>query len=217
MSRTNTVSYDQWVQHLYHEFSRSAGHFEIGYPDDWYANPRMLVEHYTQFLENSVPVVDRFGRELVGEMLWGLTSSVSDLCIEVCDQKIPVEIRNRAISAIGTMIRELVPRHLTRGLWESWNKLDCTVFMYWDIASVWPATGTDEGRALLQVCLDEMRSVLELDHPVAQLHALHGLGEFHISFASQTAPIVDAWIAAHPHANPEIMEYAQHARDGLVQ
>lgn len=217
MNPSNKVGYDQWIEYLFNEFVSGKDHFEIGFPDEWYSNPRMLVEHYTQFLENPVAVVDRFGTELAGEVLWGLTSSGGDLCIEVCHKQIPTEIRDQAILAMGTMIRNLAPRHLTRGLWDTWDKLDRAIFMYWDIAPVWPATGTDEGRALLQVCLMVMQSVLELDHPVARLHALHGLSEFHLNFPTHTEPIVDAWIAAHPHVNSKLMEYARHARDGLVQ
>jgi len=217
VSRANKVTYDHWLEHLFSEFASKRDQQEVDFPDTWYSNPRILVEHYTHFLEDPVPVVQKFGNELTGEVLWGLASTTHNVSVEVCHLKIPLELRDQAILAMGSMIRKLAPQHLTRKVWDSWDKLDSTIFMYWDIAPVWPAKGTDHGRALLEVCLAEMQDVLLIEHPVAQLHALHGLSEFHINFPSQTKPIVDAWIADHPHISPKLMEYAQHASDGLVQ
>ncbi len=217
MSRASDVRYDQWIEHLFREFGSQRDLLEVGYPEDWYSNPRMLVEHYTHFLEHPDPVVDEYGAELTGEVLWGLTSSTHDVYISVCHQKMPLEFRDRAIKAMGSMIRRLATRHLTRKVWDSWTKLDSAIFMYWDITPNWPAKGTDHGRALLDVCLNEMQDALAINHPVAQLHALHGLSHLHVNFPSQTTPVVDAWITAHPHVNPKLLEYAQHARDGLVQ
>ena len=220
MSRASKVSYDQWIEHLFREFascSSQSDQMDVSYPHAWNSNPRMLVEHYTSFLNDPVPVVVKHGKDAVGDVLWSLVSGLHGVFVDVCHPKIPREFRDRAILSMSTLMQRLASEHLTHGLWNTWNKLDTAVFMYWDIAAIWPPKGTDEGKSFLEVCLSEMKLALKIDHPVAQLHSLHGLGELYGHSPDQIAPIVDAWIASHPYANPEIIEYAQHARDGRVQ
>lgn len=216
MSRSSQVAYEDWVEFLFQAFRNSSDPVSIQFPGEWEYNTRLMVEHYTKFLEDPVWIVERFGVDLTGAVLSGLTSSLDDVGIEICDERIPEEVRDRAITAMGTMIRKLAKGHLSIKSMDKWTKLDTAIFMFWDVAPIWPEKGTTAGKRLLDICLGEMRSALQINNPVALLHSLHGLSEFHVSFSEHTEPIMDAWIQSNPHADPEIMNYARRARDGLV-
>lgn len=216
MSRSGQVAYEDWIEFLFQAFRNSSDHGLIQFPREWEYNTRLMVEYYTRFLEDPVWIVDRFGADLTGIVLSALTSSLDDVGIEICDERIPEEMRDRAIAAMGTMMRKRAKDHFSMTPMEKWTKLDLAVFMFWDVAPIWPKKGTTAGPRLLEVCLEEMRSALQINQPVALMHGLHGLGEFHVSFPEHTEPIVNAWIESNPHADPDIMNYARHAREGLV-
>lgn len=217
MSKENQISFEDWVVWM---FDRDHGSWEHDVRDSdfpWLANSRLLTEHFIRLHEAPRTVLVPFRNEQIGSGLWALYSSHSAVGAPFAGPQVPRDLFHRAIRSVATLIRELAPKRIDRSESINGDKLHGALYMFWDIAPIWPFDPTDADRETLEVCLSEMRSALEVPHPVAAYHALHGLGHFAIQVPDRTTPIIDAWLATRPRIGPTLVEYAERARIGNVQ
>lgn len=62
-----------------------------------------------------------------------------------------------------------------------------------------------------------MERTLQLDNIACQESALHGLGHWHSAYPKEVERIIDAFLQSNLNIRPELEQYAQSARIGMVQ
>jgi hypothetical protein len=89
--------------------------------------------------------------------------------------------------------------------------------MWWDILPCYPDLDAPEVDPADAEVLDVMRRTLELDSEVCIQSALHGLGHWHYTHRG-AQEIIDTFLAERgDELRPDLAEYAQAARIGMVQ
>ncbi len=213
MTRSGIASFDEWENFCFRDRSES-WHTQLDDHDlPWLGrDDRVPVEYFTRLHETAPVTLERFSNEEIGAGLWALYSSASEL--HPSFHLVPRQDRHRAIRSVGAFVTDAVPERLSPG---TQDILHHAVYMFWDIAAVWPhGTGPyeDEDRA---VCIEEMRGCLYVDHPTARYHALHGLGHFVLIAGDDAAGVIDEWLDTSPAIDAAMAEYAARARAGSVQ
>lgn len=217
MSKQKQITFEDWITWMFDRDEGGWEHDVRGSDHPWLANSRMLTEHFIRLHEAPRTVLAPYSNEQIGFGLWALYSSHSEVGAPFAESRVPRDLFHRAIRSVATLVRELAPKRLDRSESVNGDTLHGALYMFWDIAPIWPFDPTDADKETLDVCLSQMQSVLHVPHPVAAYHALHGLGHFALHVADRTAPVIDAWLATQPRIGPTIREYAERARLGNVQ
>jgi hypothetical protein len=217
MSKSGDISFEDWVTWM---FDRAVGDWEwdIDTCDcPWLDNTNLLTAHFVRLHDAPRLVLNPYSNDQIGWGLKALYSGASDVGSPYTNPDVPDELRFRAIRSIATLIREIAPRRLPRDESLNGDALYLALYMYWDIAPIWPFGPNAADHSKLEVCLSEMKAALSVDHPVAAYHALHGLGHFALQVRDRTTPIIDSWLATRPNIGPALRDYAAAARTGCVQ
>lgn len=217
MSKQNQITFEDWVVWMFDRDQEGWQHNVRDTDHPWLTNFRLLTEHFIQLHEAPRAVLNPYSNEQIGFGLWALYSSHSEVGAPFAEPNVPRDLFHRAIRSVAILIRELAPKRIDRSESVNGDTLHGAIYMFWDIAPIWPFDPTDADRETLDVCLSEMQSTLQVPHPAAYYHALHGLGHFAIHVQDRTTPIIDAWLATRPKIGPTLVEYAERARRGNVQ
>lgn len=217
MAGDSFISFEDWVEWMFDRRGTDWVWEEEFEWQPWLQNRRLVAEHAIRLHNNPVPVLSRFSNEQAGDGLWILYSSATEYCMFSESCKLPTELYHLLIMSLVPLLRQLLPERLPLSDESESDRIACAVYMFWDIAPIWPDRSTDSDKAELDVCLDEMRQALMIPHPAAHKHALHGLGHFCLYARERTTPIIDDWLKTNPRILPSIREYALLARVGGVQ
>ncbi|MEM1184632.1 MAG: hypothetical protein AAGI53_06470 [Planctomycetota bacterium] len=214
MNPERTISFDDWIRFY---FDRTEGDWAFD-PDAeepaWLERPLDLTEHFIRLHDSANQVLRPYSSFQIGQGLWSLYSGASDFGAPYTKRAVPRKHMHRAIRAVGTLVREFLPRRLSRN---DLGEIHGALYMFWDITPIWPhKTGPYEAEDL-DVCLSEMQGCLTVDHPTAHYHALQGLGHFALINPSRCREIIDLWLETRPALDNALREYAARARDGDVQ
>jgi hypothetical protein len=88
--------------------------------------------------------------------------------------------------------------------------------MWWDEFPCIALPGDPHLSLLHDSALRTMKRILNLGSLACQESALHGLGHWQHTHASQVAAIIDGFLAARPELDPPVVIYARSARCGCV-
>ena len=82
--------------------------------------------------------------------------------------------------------------------------------MWWDLLRYF---GDDPDEKVKEVMLEALSEIINIESFHCQGSALHGLG--HLEHPER-AEIIDGFLASHPEIAPELLRYAQSAREGNI-
>lgn len=217
MTSEESISFEEWVVWMFDRRERDWAWAVEEDDHPWLYNGRLLTEHFIRLHENPTPVLQPYSNDQIGWGLWWLYSSYAAVAVPFLDDDVPGPMRHEAVRSVAVLLSRLVPGRLPKHDRVVEDPLGRTLYMFWEILPVWPFDPTDEDRAMRDVCIEEMRSSLAVDHVIARFHALHGLGHFTLEVPDQAREIIDGWLATGPEISPVLAEYARQARDGRVQ
>jgi len=212
MAKENHISFEDWVEWMFDRQDKD-WIWKIESPI-WISNHRLMAEHFVALHLNPLAPLANFNDDQIGWGFWNLYSPLIETS--------PFTPEVRELGLFGELIESLVPclkNFLLRDAAKSYlisSYPGMSFFMFWDICGIWPRRSTDSDRTLLDLAFKEMEASLYVSHPVAQYHALHGLGEFRSLAKHRTAEIVKNWLATKPHIDDEIAQYAKDAMRGNV-
>lgn len=225
MAGPDHISFEDWVVWVFDRTNRDWVWRELDcerYVDDddafpWLLNGPLQAQHFIDLHHDSVRQLSKYNDDQVGWGLWNLYSGVCDISV-ISGHGLPLEMHSQMIRSLLPMMRQILPDRVSHvDIFQS-NDISCAFYMFWDLAGIWPF-GTADREAnseLVDICYAEMEQALYLDHPVAQHHALHGLGHFYVGHPWRTTSTVDCWLNSKPDLLPFIREYAQQARVGAI-
>lgn len=217
MAEQNYISFEDWVVWM---FDRRDKEWALDVEENdipWMSNHRLLTEHFISLHRDPVRPLVRYSNDQIGWGLYWLYSSYAGVAVPFLNEQIPVSRQQEAIRSVAMLVAKLVPIRLPDPETIDTDALNNTIYMFWEIFPVWPFDPTDANRAMQEVCLEEMQVSLQVNHPVARFHALHGLGHFALQLPERVAGIIDAWLATEPVLSSVLSEYVQAARAGTVQ
>jgi len=136
------------------------------------------------------------------------------------DGSIPLGDRLRCLRSCESLFRMLLlpccSSHLSHRDEPGRSPLNGVCYMWWDIMPVDGGAVVEDRCALQLAALDIMANILQFDSLACQESALHGLGHWHGVFPRQVESLIDAFLAIHAHARPELLIYARSARCGCI-
>lgn len=141
-----------------------------------------------------------------------INPSHSDFMVSLRDGALPIAAKLAAIESIHTLYRDCyAPRctHAGSALWGS-------CFMFWDVCPLNFLAEHPQRTPLMQAILSVLQRTLALDSEPCQHAALHGLGHIACEEPQHVATLVDQFLERNK-VSPELQQYAQQAREGMVQ
>jgi hypothetical protein len=217
------LPYEAWLEHAFgHEvrIGRNPWYFDEDH-EFWQPTSAEYVGHLTRLFENPEVLVAEFGD---GQIAQGLTYLVDTMASgddgHLADRSVPIADRLRLLRSIATLFeRVFAPRcspHLSHIDEPGAAALNGRCYMWWD---TFPSLGYDGDPHLDEMrdaALTVMSRTLSFDSIACQESALHGLGHWHRESAHRVEAIIDAFIASHPDARPELIRYAKAARSAIL-
>lgn len=224
-SRLKDLSYEDWIEHVFcHEVRQhgNAWHFDLDAPL-WDGSPEETLAHLTRFFDDPEPALYYFSDAQIDQGLrYIIDNGAGDLFSALRAPKVPLVYRQRCVSAICSLYDKLfLPRctphlsHLDRGDTEV-GPLNGICYMWWDTFPGFAAPDDPYRKTMNEAVLAAISHGLTLDSIACQESALHGLGHWAHGDAAAVAPIIDAFLEAHPNLEPELKRYALSARGGCV-
>lgn len=221
--RLTDLSFDEWIEHAFsHEvrFKQAAWFFD---PDcDWWdPKPAEAVAYLTRLFEESVAALRWFSDSQIAQGLTYLVStSASGDNGWLYSTDVPVKDRVRCVEAVATLFGQLFVHRCTPHLSHLSEKeagaLNGVCYMWWDEFPCIALPGDPHLSLLHDSALRTMERILNLGSLACQESALHGLGHWQHTHASQVAVIIDGFLAARPELDPPVVIYARSARCGCV-
>jgi len=222
-SRLTTLSYDDWIEHVFgHEVrsQRNPWYFD---PDHewWSPTPVEFVGHLTRLFEDPDPLVGMFADSQIAQGLTYLVdTSASGDDGHLANTAVPIADRLRLVRSIEILFERLFASRCTPHLSHldepGVGILNGRCYMWWDSFPSLALPGDAHLPTLQEAALATVKRILMLDSVACQESALHGLGHWHSLQPDRVESIIDDFLAAHPTARVELLAYARSARCGCV-
>jgi hypothetical protein len=90
-------------------------------------------------------------------------------------------------------------------------------YMWWDVFYAWPDPNDAARAAEAEEYLNVMERCLSLSHQGCLEGALHGLGHWQLLFPDRVKTIINKFLSQRSDLRPELIRYAEGAREGNVQ
>ncbi len=203
--------FEAWVTYL---FDRPPGRQAESW---WDERPNEWLQRYAVH-DKPVPIAERI-RHLfcnAGTILASYSDDqVARGLIEIVDggdihvfntDRLPVVLHTTGLRSIVTLFAQVFAPRIQVEHPQQEPMLQHLCFMFFDMASI--DLGDD-------TVLDVLEETLALASVPCQRAALHGLGHAHMKSPQHVQAIVDRWLERHPHAPPQLRDYAA-ARIGNV-
>ena len=215
------ISFEEWVAHLFeHEVRKPEWYFDLDAPY-WDGDPETAVRYITQLFEDPGAYLEHFNDAQLNQGLWFLINgSCSDYIHAVHDESVPLESRLRCVQGIYSIFEKLFAvrcsPHLSYIDEPGASPLNSGCYMWWDIFPTWGEPGNPFRKKLDEMFLKVMEQTLPLSSIACQESALHGLGHWQLTYPTETARIVDAFLSSTPNLHEDLSDYAKAAREGRV-
>ncbi|RNC80484.1 MAG: hypothetical protein ED559_01335 [Phycisphaera sp.] len=216
MVKSNHIPFEDWVDWM---FNRQDDQWpwgdDRGLRSNWFRNNRLMAEHFIELHRNSVKSLKDLTNFQIGNGLWNLYTAALGLS-PLDGNGIHAKLHYEMIASLVPMLQQLLPERVPHHEGYANDRISDAVYMFWDSAPVSPFRKNHTDRELLDVCISEMQQALNVKHPAAHKHALHGLGEFHLDIPDRAKSIIDEWLEQNPYVLDSIRNYAVKARVGDV-
>jgi hypothetical protein len=217
-----TETWEQWLAFVFdNPVDDPAWHWD-GEHDPSDGPAEVTVARLTRLFEGPAESLAPFSDAQISQGLWYLADNAcSNHMFAVASESVPMDDRVACLRGmLGLFGKLFAPRctpHLCHRGEEGAGPVNLVCYMWWDLL---PIIGEPENVELAPfdaAALDVMIRTLELESDACREAALHGLGHWHDDYPGVVADTIDAFLARSPALRPELREYAQNAREGLVQ
>jgi hypothetical protein len=224
MPAIGSLTFEQWIEHAFsHEIRRRGNPWYFDEDPPWWdPGAQEAVDHLTRLFERPLEALEWFSDAQIAQGLTYLVNtSESGDNSWLYHRSVSGQDRHRCILAIATLFEQLfAPRclpilgHLDRTA-ES-PPLNSACYMWWDVFPRVALPDDPDCDRLQRATLEVMERALGLGSIACQESALHGLGHANRRYPQDLQRIVDRFLAGDPALPPELVAYAQSARDGCV-
>ncbi len=222
MQQPDTISFADWLRQVFdHPVADPAWYWDLESDFPMPAPPE-CVAYLTRLFEEPEFVLAPYSDAQLNQGLWYLVSNCcSNHMLSLVEPEVAWLQRRRGIRAMAAVFERLFARrcsdHLSHIDDGGASRLNSVCYMWWDI---FPAHGQPENPAHAEQdaeLLAVMRQVLSLDSLPCWESALHGLGHWQMYYPAAVQQAIDDFLARVGEVRPELREYAECARQGLVQ
>lgn len=215
MSLNENPSFDLWIDHVFNLPNDDLKRHETPGSDYWLDQGALKAEHIAETFENADEHLSRFSNPQLEAGLWFVVGG--DYMVDALRADVPLELRLRLVRSTLDLFRKMFAVRLCKLDFGGDFPLYRVCYMFWEIFPLRNAAAKPEDAPLREEKIVVLERILELDNPMCQYSALHGLGHAHRAFPERTAGIIDRWVTRHTEADARLREYAQDARKGAVQ
>jgi hypothetical protein len=205
-----TMSFEDWVRAWF------------DHPEDWdwvcdfplaeLSNSTTLA-YTTQLFRNAGVLLAPYSDTQVGKGLDALINEMNSPLYALRDMGQPRATCQACLKSIYYVYKEIFavrcPELLSHNLK---GELGFVCFMWWDIFPLYKGARRELDATVLTV----MERMLALPHIACQEAALHGLGHWQGADPERVQGIIDTFLATKKVRRPELVSYAQTARQGMV-
>ena len=189
--------FDRWMQFAFNHPVSEKSWYLAG-EMEFTCSPPAVIGYYARLFRDPVPVLSAYDDDQIEQGLWFVVSY--QLGQWLWDDRIPLAVRLDCIEAMPVMFRAFLIDHPG----------ETACFMWWDLLRFF---GDSPDRRVEDAMLRALEAILQVPSRHCQMSALHGLG--HLEHEGKE-PIIRRFLAASPHVDSEMREYAEHAIAGNV-
>lgn len=208
-------SLDRWIEHVFdHPESDPTWHHRPD-SDYWSGEKSLKAERIAETFEQADKLLARFSDKQIETGLWMVIGE--DYTSEAFGEEVPLEFRLRLVRSTYHLYSKLFAVRCGKVDWGGRLPLYCICYMFWEIFPLENRPEQPQNAPVWEEKISALERILELDNPMCQYAALHGLGHAQRSVPEKVAEIIDRWSARRTEADARLREYAQDARKGDVQ
>ncbi len=215
------ASFEEWLSHVFDHQPQKGSWWWNEDAIDWAAPPSDTVAFMTKTFEETASVFKPFSEAQLSDGLYYISNeSCSDISSALLDESVPSVARKNTIKAIKNLYTDFfaarcspILSHLDE---KSDSPLNEVCYMWWD---VFPYRFISQSAARAELggeCLAVMEFAIGLDSVACRESALHGLGHWAKDYPDLVRRVIDDFIKMNPNERPELLAYAQRAREGGV-
>ncbi|MEJ5236879.1 MAG: hypothetical protein WHT82_00825 [Limisphaera sp.] len=193
------------------------------WPEERDAHPRepeQIALLIAEMFENSGRLLERFSDAQLDQGLWFVVSGDgSEFMFSLVEEKVPLAVRVRALRSFVPLFEQVMALRCSPVLCHldepGAKRLNDVCYMWWDILPIHGRPDLPERRAFDAEVLLVLARLLAIPHDACRESALHGIGHWCIYYP-ELGRVVDDFLARTPDLRPELVAYAERARDGCV-
>lgn len=215
------VPFDVWVNWIFNHLVTDPEWYWADDAEMLEVPPATSAEYAARLLSDAGRLLEPYSDAQVNMGLWFLASnSCSAVMLDALGDKVPEPRRRACIRAMSALYRQcFVPRcspHLIHLDEEGWTPLNLVCYMWWDMLPICGRPEDSERANIDQECIAVMVKALELPSDACRESALHGLGHWKHHYPEEVAGAINAFLGTTPDLRPELIRYAEAAREGCV-
>jgi hypothetical protein len=210
-----------WIGHVFdHPVTDPAWHWALDAPSRQ-DTPEQSAQLMAETFEHSGELLARFSDAQLNQGFWYLISAgCSDFIFALVDPNVPLPMRLRTIRSFVPLFEQVMARrcspHLSHLDEEGANPLNSACYMWWDILPIYGKPEEPVRREFDTEVLKVLSQLLSIPHDACRESALHGIGHWRIYYP-RLEEIVEKWLRGTPGLRPELVAYAEQAKEGCVQ
>lgn len=215
MSVIQSLSFERWLEHAFaHPEDDPRWHRR---PDSeyWSGEPVLKAEHIARTFDRADENLARFSDQQIEAGLWMIIGR--GYVGAALGDEVPADLRLRLVRSTYDLFLRLFAVRCGRLELGGEPPLYRICYMFWEIFPLENKPENPRDAALCEEKISALERILEIDNPMCQYSALHGLGHAQFELPERSAEIIDSWLVKHGTADPRLREYAQDARTGDVQ
>ncbi len=214
-----TSTLKAWIDHVFNHPVNKAAWYWSDNAEQW-AGPREQIPLLiAETFERGGEVLAGFSDEQLSQGFWYVLGSTRlEFTDTLVDESIPLEVRSRALRSCVPLFEQIMMTRCTNHLCDDHGigPLNLACYMWWDLVRF--GRWKDRPDVLPEI-VATLRNLIAIPHDACRESALHGLG--HLcwdcsDYKPQVARIIDQFLTETPGLRPELLAYAEQARQGNV-
>lgn len=197
---------------------------------DWHdfeEDPTILIEYIGKLFASPVQSLKAYSDATIGRGLNLVITEIDGDLYELFNESIPLDLRIQVVKNMIVVFEQIFAPRCMPTILPSNNTveeedtdpaypLNWVCFMWWDIIMLYGKSGDPVREVFDTHCIDVMEQTLKLDSIACQHAALHGLGHWNRGYPERIVKIIDDFLERETDLNPELKDYANAARTGMV-
>ena len=217
----DTLTYERWVRHVFDRQVAKPEWYWDPAAEKWQPEPAQCVELLTHLFNDSEAALAPYSDLQLNQGFWYLASAdCSDYMFSLTEKQVPWAVRRSCIRSIATLFDTLFAKRCSDQLGhldeQPATPLNLVCYMWWDLVPIHGRPEDPDCVELDEELLRAMTRILTLRSIACQESALHGLGHWHLSYPTYVTRTIDEFLARTHNIRPELLQYAQSAREGCV-
>lgn len=215
MSLIQNPSFEHWLDHAFNHPMDDLRRYQRMDFDHWLGEPLLKAKFITETFENANIHLARFSDAQLESAIWFVLNG--DYTTNALGPAVPIELRLRLLRSTIALFQQLFFVRLTKLDFGGNLPLYRACYMFWEIFPLRNTPKNPEDAPLSAEKITVLERILDLENPMCQYAALHGLGHAQSDLPDRVIAILDAWLERHKTVDSRLREYAMDARKGDVQ